>query len=191
MKLIQKLSVVSLFFASVASAGDLTDLISTQDWIALQQAEAKALNIDWKVGDQLSYQVSIQGMGRLGTSVKQVAQDTGTTLWIKNEMNLMVQKEVVEMEIRKSDGQVVKMRRNGQDQELPSNDIEIISSEEASVTVPAGTFQAVHITAKTPDVEHIEVWMNPRDTCMEGTLKQAVKTQFGLVIMELTSFKKN
>lgn len=191
MKLIQKLSPLVLLFSTAALAGDAVDLISNHSLIALQQTEATLLGLEWKVGDQLSYQVSLGSMGRLGTSVKEVTQDTGDTLWVKNQVRLFGQNEVIDMEIRKADGQVVRMRRNGQDQTLPNEAVEIISTEAASITVPAGTFEAVHIVAKTEKVDHIEVWMNPRDTSMEGTLKQIASTQMGNMVMELTSFKKN
>lgn len=191
MKLIQKLSVLTFFITSAASAGSLPDLIALQDWIALQEAQNIALNIDWKVGDQLTYQISVNGMGQVGTAVREVTQDTGDTLWIKNEITAMTQKETIDMEIRKADGQVVKVRRNGQDQEIPNQDIEIVSSEEETVTVPAGTFQSVHIVAKTKEIQNVEVWLNPRDTALEGTIKQVIPTQLGRVTAELTSFKKN
>lgn len=191
MKLIQKFSPLVLLFASFAQAHDAVGFISNQSWIALQQSENQALGLNWKVGDSLSYQVSLGSMGRLGTSVKEVTQDTGDTLWIKNQVRLFGQNEIVEMEFRKADGQVVRMRRNGQDQSLPNDTVEIISTEAASITVPAGTFESVHIVAKTEQVERIEVWMNPRDTAIEGTLKQAASTQVGQMILELTSFKKN
>ncbi len=190
MKLIQRLSTLVLLSASSALAGDAVTFVSNLDLIALQQTETTALGLNWKVGESLSYRISLASMGNIGTSVKEVTQDTGDTLWLTNRMQLLGQNEVVEMELRKADGQLLKMRRNGQDQTLPNDPIEIISTESASITVPAGTFESVHIVAKTEKISHIEVWMNPRDTVMDGTLKQKAQTQLGMMVLELTSFVK-
>ena len=57
------------------------------------------------------------------------------------------------------------------------------------MTVPAGTFKAIHIVAKNKQVDHIELWANPRDTVMDGAIKQTMTTQGIDIVMELTSFK--
>src|SRR5690606_26604592 len=86
--------------------------------------------------------------------------------------------------------QVLKMKRNGKDMEIPENDIEVISQDEATVTVPAGTFVTVHIVAKSKQAKKIEVWANPMETTMDGTVKQMVNTGFMDITMELTEFNK-
>jgi hypothetical protein len=127
----------------------------------------------------------------MGKSVKKVSQDTGATIWVRTDMDLQFQKEQIDIEINKADGKILKMKRNGQDQEIPNDPIEVISQEGTSIRVPAGTFDCVHIVAKTKQISRIEVWANPRDTAMDGTLKQAVTTQFGVMTLELMSFSRN
>ncbi len=182
---------LSVFALATAQANELSPL-SNLAFITLEQNAASALNvIDWKVGDQMAFQVSVGSFGKIGTSNKAVTQDTGETIWVRNEVKMLIQNETVEMEIRKSDAKIVKMIRNGQEQEIPSDKIEIISQEGTTVTVPAGTFECGHIVAKSERIEKIELWINPRDTVMDGGLKQAITSQGNIITLELTSFRKN
>jgi hypothetical protein len=82
------------------------------------------------------------------------------------------------------------MIRNGQEQSIPDNDIEIISQDATEIKVKAGTFKAIHIVAKSKEIERIEMWANPRDTAIDGTIKQMVKSQMGMISFELTAFKR-
>ncbi|MEN9723027.1 MAG: hypothetical protein RJB38_1013 [Pseudomonadota bacterium] len=147
--------------------------------------------INWKVGDSMSYQVSMGFFGKMGTSVKSVSKDEGDSIWIHQELNLSVQKEVIDIQLSKADGKVLKMIRNGKEMQMPDDKLEIISQDYAEVTVPAGKFQAIHILAKSTQSSKIELWANPSQTAMDGGLKQIVATQFGDLTMELTSFKRN
>ncbi|MGK5084904.1 hypothetical protein WDW37_16575 [Bdellovibrionota bacterium FG-1] len=146
--------------------------------------------INWKVGDSQQFDVKAGSFGKLGTMVKSVTQDDGATIWITQNMDLMIQKQKVEMQMNKADGKILKMIVNGKEQQIPDDKVEIISQDYADVTVPAGTFKAIHIVAKTAQAPHIEIWANPRDTVMEGTLKQAITTQGMDIVMELTTFKR-
>jgi hypothetical protein len=147
--------------------------------------------INWKVGDNAQYDVSAGSFGKLGTMDKSVTKDEGTSLWVTQNMNLAVQQQKVEIQINKADGKVLKTIVNGQEQTTPDDPIQIISQDYGDVTVPAGTFKAIHIVAKTKQVDHIEVWANPRDTVMDGTLKQVMTTQGIDITMALTAFKRN
>ena len=146
--------------------------------------------INWKVGDQAQYDVKAGSFGKLGTMTKAVTKDEGTAIWVTQNMDLMIQKQKVEVLMNKADGKVLKMIVNGKEQAAPTDEIEIISQDYTEVTVPAGTFKAIHVVAKTKQVEHLEVWANGRDTVMEGTLKQTMKAQGTDIGMELTSFKR-
>ncbi len=146
--------------------------------------------IDWKVGDSLQYDVSLKSF-KLGTSVKTVAKDEGEAVWLKQEVKAMNQNEVIEVLINRADGRVLKMIRNGQEQPLEDNNLEVISQEATEITVKAGKFKAIHIVAKTKDIPKIEIWANPRETAIDGTLKQMAQVQFGDVVLELTKFKRN
>jgi hypothetical protein len=143
--------------------------------------------INWKVGDTANYDVAL-AFGK-GSMKKAVTKDEGTALWVTNDLDIVIQKQKVEMLINKADAKILKMLVNGQEQQIPDDKIEIISQDYATVTVPAGTFKSMHIVAKSSQ-GNVEVWVNPKDTCMEGTLKQIVGSMMGDITMSLTSFTK-
>jgi len=150
--------------------------------------------INWNIGDRMEYKLSGGGGLLTGTMVKAVTkfEDVGGVkdlgLWLKQEVSMMGRKEVIEALLNRNTGEILKLLHNGQEQQIPDDKPEIISQEYTSVTVPAGTFKALYIVAKTKDVSKLEVWMNPTDTVMEGTLKQIVPTSFLTLTFELTQF---
>jgi hypothetical protein len=145
--------------------------------------------IDWKVGDTMNYEIKLGGFA-LGTNTKSVTKDEGTAIWMRQEMKLMSQNEVVEALINKADGKLLKLIRNGQEQSIPDNDLEIISQDATEIKVKAGSFKVIHIVAKSKEVEHIEIWANPRDSAIDGTIKQMVKSPMGMISFELTAFRR-
>jgi hypothetical protein len=147
--------------------------------------------INWKVGDTMNYQVSMGFFGKVGTMVKTANKDEGATIWLHQDINLQGQKEIVDVQFNKADAKVLKVLRNGKETQLPDDKIEVISQDYAQVTVPAGTFDTVHITAKSKQVSKIEMWANPTATALDGGVKQIMATQFGDMVLELTSFKRN
>jgi hypothetical protein len=168
-----------------SSAYASVELLSTADFTLVSPMEL----IKWKVGDTMQYKVSIGAFGSIGSSSKTVTKDEGAAIWVRQTMNLVIQNETVDILIDKTDGKVLKLVRNGKEQPIPDDKMEIISQEYEEVTVPAGKFQSLHIIAKTKDVPKLEVWVNPQDTVMDGALKQIMKTQLGDITLELTSFK--
>lgn len=147
--------------------------------------------IDWKVGDNASYNIMAGAFGNLGTMVKSVASEEGAAIWVKQEISMMGQKEVVEMLLNRADGKILKYRHNGKDQAIPDSDIEVISQDYTEVTVPAGKFKALHIVAKMKDGKEVELWANPRDTVMDGALRTIVDTgMIGKMDIQLTKFSK-
>ena len=71
---------------------------------------------------------------------------------------------------------------------------EISLKEIGQIHAAAGTFKAIHIVAKTSaqgQDAQIEEWANPKDTCMDGSIKMIMTTQGQTITMEMTSFKKN
>jgi len=187
---------VSKFFALVAalSAGFAAQARAEQPLLSTQDLQALTLSaplnlINWKVGDQMSYQVSVGFFGKIGSMNKSVAKEEGDTIWIHQEIDLKVQKQVVDMQMSRVDGHVIRIIQDGKDIQVPNDKLEVISQDYGDVTVPAGTFSAIHIIAKTQQVSKIEVWANPADTVMDGALKQIMATQIGEITMELASFK--
>lgn len=164
--------------------------VNTQYLVRILEVSVPLDVINWKVGDTAEYSVTAGSFGNLGKMVKSVTKDEGTSIWMRQDMNLSVQKEVVDVQISKADGKILKMIRNGQEQQIPDDKIEIISQDYTEITVPAGKFEALHVVAKTKQVSKLEVWANPRDTVMEGTLKQVMATSLTDIALELLSFKK-
>jgi hypothetical protein len=149
--------------------------------------------ITWKVGDSASYVVSAGFFGRVGTMTKTVTAEDEMVdaLWVTTDLNLSSTKDKTEVLISKQDGRILKFVRNGKEEQIPDAALEVVSQEYTEVTVPAGKFKAIHITANTSQVKGVQVWLNPRDTSMEGTLKQVVPSQFGNVTTEMTSFRRS
>lgn len=145
--------------------------------------------IDWKVGDASYYDVTLGMFGKMGKLEKSVTKDEGAAIWVRQYLDIQIQKDTTEILLNKADGRILKMIHNGKEEAVPESDLEIISQDTTEVTVPAGTFDSIHIVAKTKDVEQLEVWMNPRDTVMDGTLKQFIKGQFDITL-ELNRFTK-
>lgn len=146
--------------------------------------------IEWKVGDEMDYDVAMFGMN-LGKNVKVVTQDEGTALWLRQTLSLMGRNEVIDALINKADGKILKLVRNGQEQPVPDEQFEVISQDYAEITVPAGHFQAIHILGRSRQASKIEIWVNPRDTALDGSLKTIMQTQMGELTMVLTAFKRN
>lgn len=142
--------------------------------------------INWKVGDTANYNLTMSFLK--GKMVESVTSDEGKAIWVRQAMDLMIQKEVIDILINKADGKILKMLRNGQEMQVPNDKITIISQEYTEVTVPAGTFKCIHVVAKSEQMPKIEIWANPQATVMEGNLKQIATTQMGEILLELTSF---
>jgi hypothetical protein len=157
--------------------------------IAMNQVGSLNL-INWKVGDTASYNVTAMFGFVKGTLVKSVASEEGNAIWLKQDMNLAGQKQLIEMLMDRADGKILKLKQNGQDAQIPDDKPEIISQDYAEIKVPAGTFKCVHIVAKSKSASKIELWANPAETVMEGSIKQIAASTMGDVTMEMTSFKK-
>ena len=145
--------------------------------------------LDWKVGDTANFVVHL-GMFGDGSMKKHVTKFEGDTLWMRQDVDMIIQKQVCDVQIDRNNAQVLKMICNGQEQSLPDGEIEIISQDYETITVPAGTFKSIHIVAKSKDIKKMELWANPQETPMEGTLKMIMSTDFMDITMELTSFSR-
>jgi len=154
------------------------------------RAETGAL-INWKVGDSQNLDIELGGMGKLGTMVKSATSEEGAAIWIKNDADLMGNKDVTEVLINRADGKVLKMIHNGQPQNVPDDKIQVISQEQTQLTIPLGTFHCWHIKAKSSQSDKIEIWTNPMTISLDGNLRVIVGTQYGDMTMTLTAFKKN
>jgi hypothetical protein len=194
-KILVIVGLAALMAASAAQA--------QEDYLAAFASPAAVLNatnnfgylINWKVGDSANYNVTIASLPIPGTMVEAVTKDEGDgTLWFNETIDLVIQKQSIDVQIDKTNGKILKELVNGQEQTVDNTPPTVISQEYTSVSVPAGTFKAIHIVAKTTsqgqDVQ-MEEWANPKDVCMAGTIKAIETTQGQTITMELTSFKKN
>lgn len=145
--------------------------------------------INWKVGDTMDYSLNLGFFGK-GSSNKTVTKDEGKAIWLQQTMKIFNKNEVIDALINKADGKVLKLIRNGQEQQIPDDKIEIISQDYTEITVPAGTFPVLHVVAKTKQVSKLEIWANPPKTVIDGVVKQIMTTQLGNITFELTSFKQ-
>ncbi len=165
----------------------------------LNQVVVKALSapgpIDWKVGDTANYKIDMAGGFISGTMVVAVKSITATDLVITQDMDLgFLGKQNCEATMDPNTGASKKLVCNGQEQNQggDANDVEVVDMKEASVTVPAGTFQCVYIKAhiKSQDSD-VEQWVNPKLVPVLGMIKTIAQSQMGPMTVELTSFKKN
>lgn len=183
------------FFGLVAAA--IVGISLTAKAHALNPAELQvvttvmaesAAGLNWKVGDKAAYNVAVGGFIK-GTIKAEVTQDTGTGFWFVQEIDLMIQKQKVETLINKTNGQIEKVLINGQEQEIPKAETEILEMKEDKITVPAGSFDAIRVKIKDKKSGNVsEAWVNPKIVPMTGLLKMIGQTQLGELIEEATSF---
>jgi hypothetical protein len=188
----QMKKLIVFFVAFVATFFGVNSFASSEHLMAqniLDVVEFPYNVIDWKKGDSANFDVTL-GSFLKGTLVKTVTKidDDANAIWVNTKMDLSIQKDESDMLISRADGKVLKFIHNGKEEAAPSGDIEVVSQDYTEIDVPAGHFKAIHIVANTKDVKGIEVWANPRDTVMEGTLKQTVPSQFGNIEIVLARF---
>lgn len=163
------------------------------------QLQAQALieaqlfqGLNWKVGDQADYSVTIGGFIK-GSAHNFVREDSGTELWMQQDMDLgFMGKQKIEILFDKATGQIKKMLANGQEQQIPDNkDVEIVEMKEANITVAAGTYDCIYAKIKNKKDSSIqEAWINPQAIPMSGLLKALADSQFGKVTQELNKFSR-
>jgi hypothetical protein len=155
--------------------------------------EAQLLQgLNWKVGDQADYSVNIGGFIK-GTSHNFVREDSGTELWMVQDMDLgFMGKQKIEVLFDKATGQIKKMLANGQEQQVPDNkDVEIVEMKEDHIKTTAGEFDCIYAKIKnTKDGSIQEAWINPHAVPMSGLLKALADSQFGKVTQEITKFQR-
>lgn len=177
------------FSVNAVAAPSVTEaLVQVQLPGIMEQARTQGL--DWKVGDTASYAVDMGFIkGSMVSSVRSVANDG---IWMEQNVDLgFAGKQKMEMLIDPNTGETKKLLVNGKEQQIPKQDIEVIEIKEASVTVPAGTFDCIHARLKNKeDNSEINAWINPQLIPMSGLLKQVAPSQFGKVTVSLKSFQK-
>lgn len=157
--------------------------------LSIAMASVHPMNIiNWKVGESASYDINTGFFP--GTMTKSVTKEEGNAVWVHQDMDLLIQKDSSDMLMDRADAHIIKYIHNGKEETMPDDKPEIISQDTQDVTVPAGTFQSIHVVAKTKDIDHVELWVNPRDTVMDGMLKMAMQQQGNNITIELKSFNR-
>jgi len=192
MKRLFLLGVVCLFFSQgqayePSAEASLYQLIYYE--VGLRDVTGEG--IDWKIGDQTSY--SLKMLFGQGLMDKEVTKDEGTAFWLTSNVDLMGQKQKIEALIRKADGKTLKLLVNGQEQEIPEPDFEIIEQKEANIKVskfPNGV-DCIYLKIKDRKKgDEIETWINPMEVPIDGMLKTIAKQGFMPITLELKDFKK-
>ena len=153
------------------------------------QDQAEIQGLPWTVGDETNYKIN---MGFLqGTMKMRVREETDQGFWVNQDVNLMIQQSRIEVLFDKNDGSIIRMIVDGREQEPQEQDIEIIETREDTVTVPAGTFDAIYIKARDNNQnQEIQQWINLRDIAISGMAKAITPGQFGEVVIELQNTQR-
>lgn len=146
--------------------------------------------IDWKVGDAQSYKVTLGGFGMEGTMEKEAIKEEGNGIWIRQELKLPIMNDKSEILFDRDSGEILKYIHNGKEEAAPKGDLEVISTKQTTVEVPAGKFKVLHVMAKSKDVKDIQVWMNPTEIALDGAAKMYMDQGQVKITMLLTKFVK-
>lgn len=159
--------------------------------VALIQ-DVAAQGLAWKAGDENNYKLNMGFIpGTMKMFVREINADAAEA-WLVQDINLMIQKQKVEVLIDTNTGATKKLLVDGKEQAIPEQNFEIVEQKEAQVTVPAGTFKTMYIKIKdNTNGQFTEQWINPREIPINGMAKSVADSQLGKVTIELTSFKKN
>ncbi len=152
---------------------------------------ARLLALDWKVGDQASYSLKMSMVN--GTMLMNVREITAEGIWLDQDVDLgPFGKQESDLLVDQETGEVKKILVNGQEQQIPENNSEIVEAKDDRITVPAGTFDCIYAKIKDTKTQEItEAWINPELIPVSGMLKTIQPSQMGNVTLELTSFVKN
>lgn len=177
------------FSVNAFATPTITDVLVQAHMPAIMD-QAQTQGLDWKVGDSANYGIN---MGFIkGTMVMSVASVANDGIWMNQDIDLgFAGKQKVETLIDPNTGEVKKMIVNGKEEKIPDSKVEVVEVKEATITVPAGTFDCIHARLKDEKNQEINAWINPQLVPMSGLLKQVAPSQFGNVTVELKSFKKN
>lgn len=177
-------SMVVLFAANVFAASPF----QTVSEMALQGLKGRSL-INWTVGDTASYSMN---MGFIqGSMVMTATSVTADEAWMTQDVDMgFLGKQKIEVLIDANTGEVKKVIANGQEQQIPEQDMELIEIITDTITVPAGTFECQHIRLKdNKSGGEVKMWAN-QTVALSGMVKSIQPGQFGEVTLELTSFNK-
>lgn len=184
-----------VFAASLVIAASANAYSNVAESIfAGQQAQIQesvvAQGLNWKVGQENNYKLNMGGFlnGTMKMYVREIISDG---IWLVQDIDLMIQKQKIEVLLDPNTGVIKKMLVDGKEQAPPKTDFELVEQKEDRVTVPAGAYDAIYLKIKdnANNGQISEQWVNPRDIPLSGMLKSLADSQLGKVTIELTSFK--
>lgn len=176
---------------TATAANSITEvLVLEQQAAIMDQAHTQSL-LNWKVGDQNSYDLDMGFIkGSMVMSVRSVGEEG---IWMVQDMDLgFAGKQKAEILLDQNTGEIKKFLVNGQEQQVPKQDMEVIDTTEDHITVPAGTFDCIHARLRDKQQNsEINTWINPQIIPLSGMIKTIQPNQFGTMTVVLKSFKKN
>lgn len=186
------LLVLGMFTASFSMASDVSvvDLVKGVNQNLMSQAHTMAFN--WVVGDACHYNLNVSNFinGKMDMVVR---EKNAEGFWIDQNMDLgFMGKQTASILVDPNTGAIKKIIVNGQEQQIPDqSDMEVVEVKETSVTVPAGTFEAVYMKVRDKKQnQDSEQWVNPKLVPITGSIKSVAQTQLGAATTELVSFEK-
>lgn len=186
------LLVLGMFTASFSMAADFSavDLVRNVNQGLMDQAHTLAFN--WVVGDACHYSLTVGGFinGKMDMVVR---EKNAEGFWLDQNMDLgFMGKQTASILVDPNTGAIKKIIVNGQEQQIPDqSDMEVVEVKESSVTVPAGTFEAVYMKIHDKKQnQDSEQWVNPKLVPITGAIKSVAQTQMGAATTELLSFEK-
>ena len=188
-----KLVLASLLMAGMSWAASPVEFAAQMGAAVVRATVGTQAVIEWKKGDSNAYNLDMGGFIQ-GSMTQTVRDITSEGIWVDQNMDLgFAGKQAAQELIDPNTGEIKKMIVNGKEQEVPKQgEQEVVKVEEASINVPAGTFDCIHAQIKDKKSGDItEAWINPEKVSIGGMLKVIQPSQFGKVTIVLKSFTKN
>lgn len=180
---------VSLLFSTTVFAGNLLiNNITELEHSVMSEAKIQGLN--WTVGDYADYKLNAGFIpGKIHSVVR---EETSEGYWVQQDVDMMIQKQKIEILFDKNTGQVKKILVDGKEQQQPDQgDAEVVDIREENITVAAGTFDCMYVKMKNNrDNTEQQAWLNPELIPISGLILMKSPSQMGEVTMELTGYKK-
>ncbi len=183
-------ALLAFIFVGTASATTVSEFSQFSTQVVLFSGLSTS-DLVFHQGDVVSYNMTIGSFiqGTMETSVKSVSKEAVVLI---QKIEVMGQVQNCEETLNPITGVVTNTVCNGQQQNPGDPSGDVIESRQESVTVPAGTFDTIYtkIRNKKTNAEN-EQWTNQKLIPILGVVKMTATTQFGPMVIELTSFKKN
>lgn len=148
----------------------------------------KSLNIDWKVGDQVEYDVRVSFIR--GNAVAFVREWAEEGPWVEINSQILGRHKS-EVLLDRITGEVLRLIHDGEEQEVPDKNLVIEDQEDQRISVPAGVFDCVWTLFKHSESNgRSQVWESAAEVPMLGIVQAKIPTQYGQATIRLRSFRR-